>query len=519
MRVSRKDFISMSGKAAALSALSRFGFFDFLEDTAYAQDVLNSSEVRRIHRHIEEQKAEHVAKIQEYLRQPSVSTTGEGIKECAELLRSYFKQGGAREAEVVPTGGHPAVWGYFDAGAAKTIVSYFMYDTVPFEAEKWSSPPLAADLVEMKPFEKVIIAVGAINNKGYERAYLNAIESIVAVAGKLPVNIMITADGEEEIGSPNFPKFIEKYIPKLKKANGMLKPRPAQDANGNVNVYLGYRGVASMELRSSGALWGRGPQARPIEGAFSPVVESPVWRLIEALNTLAEEAGTEPVIEGYEVSAISEEDRELLKRLAQVWDASSQKNDLGIRSWARDASGKELTTGQVLERMLYAPTFNINGLSAGYTGPLYYMVLPNSALAKVESRFPLGMNSDQVFKLVRSHLEKRGYGDIEVKPLSVTGWSKTSVKEPVVQAVLALFKHYGKEPVVWPHVPYGSPEYLYTGDPLNLPAAQGALGHGGRMHSVDEYFVIDGNEKVGGLVEYEKSAVDLLYLYANWPEG
>jgi di/tripeptidase len=96
-------------------------------------------------------------------------------------------------------------------------------------------------------------------------------------------------------------------------------------------------------------------------------------------------------------------------------------------------------------------------------------------------------------------------------------WSQTSVKAAVVQSVLSVYRHYGIEPSIWPRGAGSSPQGQFTNPPLNLPAVSGGLGHGGRAHSVDEYLVIEGNEKVAGIVRAEQSYVDMLYAYANWP--
>jgi di/tripeptidase len=126
---------------------------------------------------------------------------------------------------------------------------------------------------------------------------------------------------------------------------------------------------------------------------------------------------------------------------------------------------------------------------------------------------------DTQIALVRHYLDQKGFSDIELRKMGGGDeWSRTSVKAPVVQAVLSVYKHYGIEPAIWPRSAGSSPEAQYTRPPLNLPAASGGLGHGGRAHSIDEYFVIEGNEKVAGLVKCEQSIVDILYTYAHWPE-
>jgi di/tripeptidase len=117
-------------------------------------------------------------------------------------------------------------------------------------------------------------------------------------------------------------------------------------------------------------------------------------------------------------------------------------------------------------------------------------------------------------------LDKRGYSDIEIIPLGGGDeWSETSVKAPVVQAVLSVYKNYGVEPAIWPREAGSSPVAQFTRLPLNLAAVYGGLGHGSRAHSHDEYIVIEGNEKVAGIVRAEQSYVDILYAYANWPRG
>ncbi|MGH9813143.1 MAG: hypothetical protein ACRD4T_08410, partial [Candidatus Acidiferrales bacterium] len=194
MPMTRKEFLKLTGKGAAAASL---GFFAFLnEPSGFAADVLESDTLKKIHRHIDDNLPRHLTKIQEFLRQPSVSSWNMGVKDCAEMLVGYLKQLGCKEANLVPTAGYPGVWAHYDAGAKKTISRYFMYDTQPFDEKEWSSPPLQANVVPFAPFKSALIARGAINSKGPLVAFLNALESIIAVTGTLPVNLMFTCDGE-----------------------------------------------------------------------------------------------------------------------------------------------------------------------------------------------------------------------------------------------------------------------------------------------------------------------------------
>jgi len=146
--------------------------------------------------------------------------------------------------------------------------------------------------------------------------------------------------------------------------------------------------------------------------------------------------------------------------------------------------------------------------------------LPYKVTCKMDVRLVPNQRSSEIIPKIRAHLDKHGYADIKIRQLAGYEWSKTSIKEDIVQAVLRAYKRFGHEPAeIWPLSPGSAPRYLYTSGPLYLPACSGGLGHGGRAHSPDEYFVIDGNEKVAGLAGCEKSHVAILYEYARTPKG
>ena len=500
--ITRKTFLEVLGGAVAASAA----------------DVLESPTVKKIHKHIEDHKREHAAKIQEFLRQPSVSSWNMGVKECAEMLRDYFKKLGCKEAELVKTDGFPGVWAFYDAGAPKTISHYMMYDTQPFDEKRWSSPPLAANLVKMAPFEQVVMARGAINSKGPIRAFLNACESIIAVAGKLPVNIMFTCEGEEEQGSPHFHQVLEPYVNRLKTCKAHLNAGPSQNRDGGVSMALGNKGIAYVELESHGGRWGRGPQKMPIHSSRKAILDSPVWRLVKALSTMVSPDGNKILIDGYYDAIVppTEEERMLVKNLIEKFGdkvfASEREN---VKVWANNWSAAD-----AIRHLTFDTTLNIDGIWGGYTGPGVATILPEKATVKIDSRLVPDQSIDGQVALIRKHLDKHGFSDIELRKLGGGDeWSRTSVKEPVVQSVLSVYKRHGVEPAIWPRSAGSSPQAQYTRSPLNLPACGGGMGHGGRAHSDDEYFVIEGNGKVGGLVECERSIVEILYAYANWPEG
>ena len=202
-------------------------------EAAAAGDALRSPEVRKVNDHIAAHREEHVAAVQRDLRQPSVSSWNKGVKEMADLMVESFRKLGCRDVQLVPTTQPhwPGMLAHYDVGAPKTAVVYMMYDTQPWEEARWSAPPLEARRVkDFAGFPEVIVARGAINSKGPNRFTLNALESIIAVHGKLPVNVIFTCDGAEEQGSPNFHEVLDPWRDRLKKADALLAAEPVAAA-------------------------------------------------------------------------------------------------------------------------------------------------------------------------------------------------------------------------------------------------------------------------------------------------
>ncbi len=517
MTLTRNEFLRIGG-GAMLGATTGPSFFRFLnEPRGFGRDVLETPQIERIHQYIEEHRDEHVAKVQRDLRQPSVSSWNMGMSEMAELMRVSYEELGCREAELVPTDGYPGVWGWYDAGAEKTISTYMMYDIQPWDETEWSSPPLAANLVEMDPFGQVIIARGAINDKGPNRMFLNACEAIIAIEGKLPVNIMFTCEGEEEQGSTHLDQILAPHYDQLKACGAHVRATPPQDRDGFITMHLGRKGIAYVELECHGRLWGRGPQERAVLSGHKAVLDSPVWRLVKALSSMVDETGNRVLIDGFydSVAPPTDEERMLVETIISKYGEQALARDRGnVKAYLND-----WTVADVVRHLMFDPSLNINGIFGGYTGPGTATNLPEKATARLDARLVPNQKVAEHVQLMRDHLERRGYGDIRLTEVPTHDeWYRTSVTASPVQAVLSVYQRYGIEPMIWPRSAASNPQVLFAGPPLNLPIVQGGLGHGGRAHAPDEYLVIEGNDRVKGIVDAEKSFVDILYAYANWPE-
>ncbi len=498
--------------AEALAAVAR-PRFELATDSAYDLDAIAPYDKAHtaIYEHIEANLDTHLAAIQRWLRQPSISAEDEGIREMATMLRDDLFELGFVEAELVPTDGHPGVWGYYDAGAAKTLVVYLMYDVQPVEPEDWQTPPFDAELVDHE-LGKVLMARGATNQKGPERAFLNALQSIIAVAGTLPVNIMIAAEGEEELGSPHYGQIIDRYEERLKTADAALFPFNSQRPDGSIDVILGVKGIVYFEMSATGGTWG-GPGTAEIHGSYKAIVDSPVWRLVKALDSLTSPDGNTIRVPGYYegIEPPSEEESRLINAGIEQHDDLELQELLGVSRWI---DGK-LGTEAMLE-LLYQPTLNIDGIWGGYTGEGVKTILPHKATAKLDSRLPRGLDPDQALAKIRAYLDANGFEDIVIEKLSGYPAAQTSVEAPAVQAALAVFRKYATEVAVQPRIAGSAPFYQFT-ERLGLPLVPAGLGFGTGAHAPDEIMLIEPGEGVAavGLAEIEKAYVDFVYALAE----
>ncbi|MEM3671272.1 MAG: M20/M25/M40 family metallo-hydrolase, partial [Thermoprotei archaeon] len=470
----------------------------------------------RIHSNLQK----HIDRIMEIIRIPSIAAENpEGVDRCARYLERWFSEIGCSKTEIFETEGFPVVYGYYDAQAPNTIIVYLMYDVKQVSGETWTltSDPFEPRLVQMSPFESVLVGRGATNSKGPLGAFLNAVQSIVETGQRVPVNLKFVAEGEEELGSAHLIDFIKQRQGELKDASAVFSPGGSQNRNGKVTLTLGCKGVTEFELVCSGEKWGRGPKQRAIHSSYAAVVESPVWRLVHALASFTDPSDpAKVVVEGFydNVAKPEPEDLELIERLSQTFDEEALKESLGVSMFHRDVHGKDL-----LLKAFYTTTLNIQGIYGGYTGPLVKTVLPEKAAAKLESRLIPNQTMTETVEKIRKHLDRHGYSDIEILTFpgenAADDWSRTDPKAGVVSKTVETYREFGFEPEVWPFALGSSPQYMFTKQPLSLPFVSAGLGHGGRAHAPDEYYVVKGNSRVLGLEESEKFYVKLLLNYSD----
>jgi acetylornithine deacetylase/succinyl-diaminopimelate desuccinylase-like protein len=456
--------------------------------TETAQSLLADASLRTIQSEIEKRHDESVGRLQEWVKHPALAAEDRGMDEGCALMMRMLRDAGFQTASRIETDGHPGVFATLDAGAAKTVAVYFMYDVKQADPAEWSSPPFTAAIVDRPGFGKVLIGRGAVNQKGPEAAFLAALHAIQGAGKKLPVNLVLVAEGEEEIGSPHFRQVVARPEVKvaLKGTIGVFMPSAFQDPDGSVSIFLGAKGVVECELVASGEKWGRGP-TKDVHSSNRARLDSPAFRLVQALATLVNADG-DPAIDGFgrEAKTATAAERALLDEAAKKMSEATAMSLLGAKRWAGD-----LPWRATLERFMFTPTVNIEGLVAGYTGPGGKTVMPHRAVAKLDLRLVPDMTYDGAIAALKAHLAKRGFGDIEVKPSGGYDPTSTAADAPIIKAMISVLKRSGIDPVVLPRLAGSYPGYVFTNPPISLAAGHYGLGHGSGAHAPDEYFVIE----------------------------
>ncbi|HYL86676.1 MAG TPA: M20/M25/M40 family metallo-hydrolase [Candidatus Angelobacter sp.] len=493
----RRIFLQSAAAAAALTAVPR-----------WAQAL--PDDFAAIRSEIEKRHEEALKRLQTWIRQPSIAAENRGMNEGCELMMEMLREAGFSGVKKMSTDGQPGVFAVLDAGAPKTLGLYFMYDVKQADPAEWSSPPFEAALVDKPGLGKVIMGRGAVNQKGPEATLLAAFHAIRGAGKKMPVNLVFVAEGEEEIGSPHFPQVVRssEVAAALKKCSGVFMPYASQGLDGEVSLFLGAKGVIECELISSGERWGRGPR-KDVHSSNKARLDSPAWHLVEALASLVSPDGNEPAIEGYAAKArpLSDADKKMIAEAARRLSEAEAKKLLGVDRWVHDVSWQE-----ALELLVARPTVNIEGLVGGYTGPGGKTILPGKAVAKLDLRLVPDMTAAEALAALKAHLAKKGFADVDVHMSGGYDPTSTPADSAVIRAAVAVYKKNGIDPVILPRLAGSWPGYVFTGDPLRLPAGHFGLGHGNGAHAPDEYYLIESkNPKIQGMDGAAFSHVQNLY--------
>jgi len=494
-------------------------------------------ELQKVHAYIDQHIDEHVENLQKWIRQPSISNSGEGIPESAEMVKGFFDELGCQQTQVFDVGvteygspGNPVVYAKCDEGAEKTLLIYWMYDTMPItQPDAWTSPPFEARLVEQAPYKKVLIGRGATNSKGPQMSQLNAFRAIKAVNGKLPVNLIFVAEGDEERMDIGLRKFVKDHSDLLAGADAMLL-FGGQANSGNGGYGGGSEGCVYVELTTSGKSWGRGPTVSDIHGSNKRGVDSPAWRHMKMLASLVSDDGNTPKIDGFfdEMLPIADFQEKELRTAAGRTDLKVAAENLGV---ARFQSDDPYT---MLKSQRYGTSFNLDGIWGGnmYAGGAG-AILPNKITSKHNFRYVPNMHGPDIVKKLRAQLDKNGYQDVEIKLIGDVPWAKMSADSDIGRAAKRMYEvmniPHGEPRNEWSIGGGGAaaggywPAYMFgngeVGEKISafkgVPIVGAGAGNGGRAHAANEYYIIEGAGKVYGMAGAEKAVATLAYSFAG----
>jgi acetylornithine deacetylase/succinyl-diaminopimelate desuccinylase-like protein len=497
--VNRRDFVQRAIAGAAVFALGerRVAFASFDDPAAVLAQVGTQHDAT-------------VKMLQDWIALPSIAAENRNYPQGPEYMATLARDAGFQHVEVVPTAGKSGVFATLDAGAKTWLAIYFMYDVKQFDPSEWSSPPLEARIVDRPGVGKVMVGRGATNSKGPEMACLAALHAFKGANVKLPVNLVLICEGEEEIGSPNFREIVFKpdVEAALRECVGIIIPLGNQELDGSVQLNLGAKGIVELELVSSGEKWGRGPRL-DVHSSLAAQIDSPAWHLVQALNTLVKPDGHTPAVDGFfdKVRPLTAAQKKILEDAIPRKSEAAAKKALGTERWINDESWHDANV-----RLASQPTINIEGLVGGYTGPGGKTILPHRAVAKIDMRLVPDMTAKETLELLKTHLRKKGFGDIEVNMTGGYDPTETPADSKLVQAMVATYRKAGIEPLLWPRLAGSWPGNTFTGAPLKLAAGQYGLGHGAGAHAPDEYWLVESsNPKVAGMDGAARSFVELFY--------
>ncbi len=501
-------------------------------------------ELKKVFDYIDTHIDEHVENLQKWIQQPSISNSGEGIPESAEMVKGFFDKLGCQTTRVIDVGiteygtpGNPVVYAKCDEGAPKTVAIYWQYDTMPVtQPDLWVAPPFEGRIVPGKDaglpnIPRVLVGRGATNSKGPEMAQLNALMAYKQVNGKLPVNLIFIAEGDEERMDIGLRKFFADHSDLLKEADALYAGGPSE-------------GCVYVELTTSGSKWGRGPTVSDVHGVMKRTTDSPAWRHIHMLASLTSMDGNTPLIDGFfeNMEKPTPEQMEELKKRGANMNLEQMAKSQGVARYMSDDPVQVLKDGR------FGTSFNLDGIWGGnmYAGGAG-AILPNKITSKHNFRYVPKMNGLDIVKKLRAQLDKNGYKDVEVKLIGDVPWSRgSSANTDISNAhkkageLLGLggdrngafmmashYNHLGQDKALgvaeteatggyWPSYLFADGEVGQKVGTISIPMGMGARGgQGGRAHAANEYYAVEGSRWDNGMAGAEKLVAASIYYYSQ----
>jgi acetylornithine deacetylase/succinyl-diaminopimelate desuccinylase-like protein len=384
------------------------------------------------------QQARFLEELKSLLRIPSISTLPEhqgDVRFAAESLARELERVGLEQVRVIETAGHPLVYGdWLHAPGKPTCLAYGHYDVQPPDPlDEWLTPPF-------EPTERDgnLYARGAVDDKGQMYMHLKALEALLQAPGsKLPINVRVLLEGEEEVGGEGIAKFVREH-PEQLKADFALVSDTEMFAPGLPTLCVGLRGMIYTEVEAVGA------RTDLHSGIYGGAAPNPFIALAQVIAALKDPLGR-ILIPGFydKVQAPSADELKAWKRLP--FDEEEYRvSEIG----SRELSGEPGFSVQ--ERTWVRPTMDVHGMPGGFTGAGAKTVIPAKATAKVSFRLVPDMHPQEVFAQYKSYVESLQPKGIELRVRLIHSGDPIVVKtdNPYIQAAThAMYQVFGKETV------------------------------------------------------------------------
>jgi acetylornithine deacetylase/succinyl-diaminopimelate desuccinylase-like protein len=378
----------------------------------------------------------YVDELKAYLAIPSISALPQhqpDVRRCADWTADEMRRIGMQNVRLIDTPGFPVVYGdWLDAPGAPTILFYGHYDVQPVDPlELWESPPFEATVRDGE-----LYARGAADDKGQVFMHFKAIEAHLKQNGRLPVNIKVILEGEEEVGSANLDDFVKAHKDELNADVVVISDSPMFD-RGIPSICYGLRGLVYFQIDL------RGTKTDLHSGSFGGAVANPAFVLANVLAQMKDRGGRIKIPGFYDdVRPLRDEEREQWKRLP--FNEKRYAKDLGAPRLFGESGYS------TLERVWARPTFEVNGVLSGFTGEGAKTVIPALAMAKVSMRLVPDQEPDKIAKLFEDYVKKVAPKTVELKVTRMHGgkpWMTEFDNKYVQAAGRAIEKGFGQKPV------------------------------------------------------------------------
>lgn len=415
------------------------------------------------------------------LRIPSISTLSEhrpDIVRTAEWIAENMRQAGLDNVQILPTNGNPVIYGdWLHAGAdAQTVLVYGHYDVQPVDpVNLWDTPPFEPTVRDGK-----VYARGASDDKGQMFLHIKAVESMLAAEGKLPVNVKMLYEGEEEIGSPNLEPFVLAHLDMLAANSGLISDGRIITEKQPSIVYA-LRGMTYMEIRV------KGPKRDLHSGSYGGSVHNPAQVVAEMIAAMHDESGLVTIPGFYDdVRELSQAERDALKRVPYTLEQWQDETGLKSQPWGE----AEYT---LIERVSARPTCEVNGIYGGFQGEGGKTIIPAMAGAKISMRLVPDQDPNKIARIFTDYVKSMCPEDCELEVIQHTGgWPAiTPIDSAEMRAASAAYQEtWGVEPV-YTREGGSIPIVATFQKKLGAPVVLMGFGLDDNVHSPNEHFSLD----------------------------